>query len=111
LLRAFEANASVSILLHGAGAHARLSFAAAWPASLPAIDPNATAAFERVLGYALFTICSARRAPSLTYPFLLCVLQEVSFYGDGQVLQTVILFERHLLMGTLCSRTPCSSRQ
>ena len=41
---------------------------------------------------------------------LLCVLQEVSCYGDGTVLQAVILFERHLLAGILCSRTPCSSR-
>ena len=99
------------ILLHGATAHALLSFTAAPPAAPPAADPDVTAAFERVLGSALLTTtCSARHAPTLTSPFMLCVLQEVSFYGDGMVLQTLIHFERHLLVGILCSRTPCSQR-
>jgi hypothetical protein len=108
--QAYRVFSSPPMATHGATAHARLSFAAARPAAPPAIEPDAIAACERVLGSALHTTCSARRAPTLTSPFLLCVWQEVSFYSDGTVLQAVTHFERHLLVGILCSRTPSSQR-
>ena len=71
-------------------------------------SPGVTAAFGRMLGSALVTACSALHAPTLTSPLVLCILQEVSFYGDGTLLHAVRPFERHLLAAILCSRAPCS---